>query len=350
MSRHATTALNRRAVLRGLLAAAATTVVRLPVRAEGARLTRFGVITDVHQDIVPDSIGRIRAFATAMMETRADFVIQLGDFCMPRDENRGFLAAWNSFSGPRHHVLGNHDMDGGFSREQTAAFFGMPARHYTFDGGSFLGVVLDGNDRGGRAAGYHRYVAADQLDWLSRMLDTARQPVIVFVHQPLDDESGVENGSEVRSILEKAAAARPGSVLATFAGHLHLDYLRTIGGLPYVQVNSAAYYWLGEAGASLDHFPAETHAQYRNLRYAAAYRDPLWALVEVDLAAGEIRIRGRDTSWVGPSAVQRGRMEPTRRNREFVRPAIGDRRIARPVDIMHPTSEARLPAGGGWTL
>lgn len=347
MSRHATTALNRRAVLRGLLAAAATAVVRLPVRAGGAQVTRFGVITDVHQDIVPDGVERIRAFATAMTEARADFVIQLGDFCMPREENRGFLAAWNTFSGPRRHVLGNHDMDGGFSREQTAAFYGMPARHYTFDGGSFLGVVLDGNDPGGKAGGYRRYVAANQLDWLSRTLESAGQPAIVFVHQPLDDESGVENGAEVRAVLEKAEAARPGSVLATFAGHLHLDYLRTIGGLPYVQVNSAAYYWLGEAGASLDHFPAETHARYGNLRYVAAYRDALWALVEVDLAAGEIRIRGRDTSWVGPSAVERGRMEPTRRNLEFIRPAIGDRRIARPVGPMHPPSAARLPAAGG---
>jgi hypothetical protein len=82
-------------------------------------------------------------------------------------------------------------------------------------------------------------------------------------------------------------------------------------------------------GTSLDHFPAETHARYKSLRYVAAYRDPLWALVEVDLAAGEIRIRGRDTHWVGPSAVERASMEPTRRNIEFIRPAIGDRRISR---------------------
>jgi 3',5'-cyclic-AMP phosphodiesterase len=256
-------------------------------------------------------------------------VIELGDFCMARETNRGFLDAWKAFPGPRHHVLGNHDMDGGFSREHAAAFIGMPARHYTFDGGSFLGVVLDGNDPGGKGAGYARYVAADQRAWLERALAAATQPVIVFVHQPFDDAHGAENGAEVRAILEKAESARPGRVLATFAGHLHLDYLRMIGGLPYVQINSAAYYWLGEAGQSLDYYPAEIHERFRSLRYVAAYRDPLWALVEVDLAAGEIRISGRRTEWVGPSAAERARMAPDMPNREHIRPAIGDRRIAR---------------------
>jgi 3',5'-cyclic AMP phosphodiesterase CpdA len=315
--------------VKGLLAAAATTVIRLPVRAAGAAITRFGVISDVHQDIVPDGVERIRAFVAAMTEAKADFVVELGDFCTPKEANRGFLSAWSAFAGPRHHVLGNHDMDGGFSREQAAAFYGMPARYYAFDGGSFLGIVLDGNDPGGKASGYARYVAADQCSWLERTLAAATQPAVVLAHQPFDDAQGVENGPEVRAILEKAERARAGRVLATFAGHLHLDYLRTIGGLPYVQINSAAYYWLGEAGQSLDYFPAETHERYKSLRFVAAYRDPLWALVEVDRAAGEIRISGRRTGWVGPSAIERARMAPERPNIEFIRPAIGDRRIAR---------------------
>jgi Icc protein len=323
--------INRRSVITGLLAAAATTVFRLPLRAAGAPVTRFGVISDVHQDIIPDATERIRSFAAAMTEARADFVVELGDFCIPKEANRGFLSAWRAFSGPRQHVLGNHDMDGGFSREQTVAFLGMPARHHTFDGGSFLGVVLDGNDPGGGGSGYARYIAADQRAWLEKTLAEARRPVILFVHQPLDDAQGVGNGAEVRAILEKAERGRPGRVLATFAGHLHLDYLRMIGGLPYVQVNSAAYYWLGDAGQSLDYFPAETHERYKSLRSVAAYRGPLWALVEVDLAAGEIRITGRRTEWVGPSAIERAKMPPDRPNREHIRPAIGDRRIgARP--------------------
>jgi hypothetical protein len=320
--------LDRRGVIRGLLAAAVTSVIRVPVRAAGAPVTRFGVISDLHQDVIPDATDRVTAFVAAMTQARADFIVQLGDFCIPNDSNRAFLAAWNAFAWPRYHVLGNHDMDGGFSREQATAFLGRPARHYTFDGGSFLGVVLDGNDAGGKGSGYARYVAVDQGAWLEKTLAGERRPAVVFVHQPLDDAQGVENGAEVRAILEKAERTRPGRVLATFAGHLHLDYLRVIGGLPYVQINSAAYYWLGETGQSLDYFPAETHERYTSLRYVAAYRGPLWALVEVDLAAAAIRIRGRRTEWVGPSAVERAKMPPDLPNLEDIRPEIGDRRIA----------------------
>jgi hypothetical protein len=63
-------------------------------------------------------------------------------------------SAWDACARPRYHVLGNHDMDGGFSREQTASFVGMPARHYTFGGGKFQGVVPNGNDPGWKAGGY----------------------------------------------------------------------------------------------------------------------------------------------------------------------------------------------------
>lgn len=322
------TPIGRRAVLRGLMASAVTAVVRLPASAAAdVPVTRFGVMADVHQDAVPDGIERVRAFVSAMTEARADFVIQIGDFCVPSEANRPFLAAWNAFAGPRHHVIGNHDMDGGFSREQVAAFLGMPARHYTFDGGAFLGIVLDGNDPGGTVPGYARFIAADQRAWLERTLAAADKPAIVFVHQPLDEDFGVENQAEVRAILERAEARQPGRVLATFSGHLHVDYLKTLGGLPYAQINSASYYWLGKEGASLEHFAADVHARYPSLRFVAAYRDPLWALIEVDRRAGEIRVRGRQTAWIGPPALERAALLD-RSIRAFIRPAISDGRIA----------------------
>jgi hypothetical protein len=74
----------RRAVVRGFLAAAATTVIPLPLRAAGVPVTRFGVISDVHQDIIPDAADRITAFVAAMTKARADFVVELGDFCIPK--------------------------------------------------------------------------------------------------------------------------------------------------------------------------------------------------------------------------------------------------------------------------
>ena len=338
MSKHAMRALgrglSRRAALTRILAFAGATVIRLPVRAAaGTPVTRFGVISDVHQDVMPDGVERIRAFVAAMTEARAVFVLQLGDFCQPKPANRDFLAAWNTFAGPRYHVLGNHDMDGGFSREQTAAYYGMPARHYTFAGGGFLGIVLDGNDSGGKQKGYKRYVAADQRAWLERTLAEATDPAVVFIHQPLDDAQGVENAAEVRALLQAAEQRRAGSVLAVFSGHLHQDYLREVDGLSYAQINSASYYWVDGAGKSTAYFPPEVHQRHSSLQYVAAYRDPLWALVEVDRAAGEIRVQGRRTEWVGPPAPERARMADTVPNRAFIQPSVSDRRIKLPAGV-----------------
>lgn len=320
--------LSRRAALTRMVALAGATVIRLPVRAAaGAPVVRFGVISDVHQDVMPDGVERIRAFVAAMTEAQAAFVLQLGDFCQPKPANQDFLAAWNTFAGPRYHVLGNHDMDGGFSREQAVAFYGMPARHYTFAGGGFLGIVLDGNDPGGRQKGYKRYVAADQRAWLERMLAEAKEPAVVFIHQPLDDAQGVENAAEVRAVLRAAEQRRAGSVLAVFSGHLHQDYLREVDGLSCTQINSASYYWVDSAGKSTAYFPAAVHQRHPSLQYVAAYRDPLWALVEVDRAAGEIRVQGRNTEWVGPSAPDRARMAESLPQRAFIRPSVSDRRI-----------------------
>ncbi|HAA77829.1 TPA: hypothetical protein DCE37_22205, partial [Candidatus Latescibacteria bacterium] len=76
---------------------------------------RFGIVSDVHKDV--------------MQEAKPDFILQLGDFCTPIPQNLEFLTIWNRFSGPRYHVIGNHDMDGDrekgpdkkydFTREQT---------------------------------------------------------------------------------------------------------------------------------------------------------------------------------------------------------------------------------------
>ena len=83
-------------------------------------LLRFGLITDVHHDVMPDGPERVAAFADAVTRAGADFVCQLGDFCQPRPENRDCLKALERFRGDRYHVLGNHDMDGGVSREDVA--------------------------------------------------------------------------------------------------------------------------------------------------------------------------------------------------------------------------------------
>jgi 3',5'-cyclic AMP phosphodiesterase CpdA len=320
---------SRRTFLKRIaLAPAAVAAMTRIAAAEGANTAaaklKFALIADIHQDVMPDGVERVAAFVKAMEKIKPDFVLQLGDFCWPHPRNKPFLAAWNAFHGPRYHVLGNHDMDGGYKREQTAAFYAMPGTHYTFTSGPVRGIVLDANEPGGKARGYAHYVGAKQIAWLAQQLADAGRPAIIFVHQPFDNDSGVENAVAVRAVLERAEQREPGRVLAVFSGHFHEDYLRTVAGIPYVQINSASYVWLGEPKTARETWPHAVHAKHPSLVNVAAYRDPLWAVVTLDLARGEMTIEGRRSEWVGPDPWQRGASDKVC-PRDRVRPAISDR-------------------------
>ena len=109
---------------------------------------RIGIAADVHQDIIHDGYARLRFFIDDMKKRKPDFIIQMGDFALPRKRNQPFLDAWNEFEGPRYHVLGNHDMkDFGFKKEQTMDWWQMERRYYSFDHGDFHFIVLDGNEQ-----------------------------------------------------------------------------------------------------------------------------------------------------------------------------------------------------------
>ena len=313
----------RRTFLRGV--APLPLILTAAARPSVPRRVKFGLVSDVHQDVMPDGLDRIRRFVAAMQEAGADFILQLGDFCWPHPRNKAFLAAWNAFAGGRYHVLGNHDMDGGYQREQTVTYYGAPGRYHTFDAGPLRGIVLDSNDPGGKARGYRKFIAADQQAWLEDTLTRADRPVCVFLHHPLDEGGGIENGRAIRTMLERVEAANPGTVLAVFSGHFHQDYVLENNGVRYVQINSASYVWLPEAAAR-ETYPPEMHRVHPHLRNVAAYQDPLWALVTVDLDRGELMVEGTRSKWLGPDPWERGAPE-TDYPRDKCRPVISDRRF-----------------------
>jgi len=288
---------------------------------------RFGLIADVHQDVMHDGPQRIKAFAEAMNEAKADFVCQLGDYCRPHEGNLDFLGCWREFEGRRYHVLGNHDMDGGYTREQTVAFLGMPGRYYSFDCKGVHVVVLDGNDPGGKSKGYKRYISHKQLSWISSDLKATSLPAIVFIHQALDDSTGVENSEDVRRILEEAKT-RTGQkkVVACFCGHHHDDQAKQINGIHYIRINSASYAWLGSKYKH-ESYSKDIHREFPWISHTAPYKDPLWAFVEMDLTKGRLVVTGKKTSWVGPTpwelGIDRNTMDP-----DVYAPRISDREIS----------------------
>lgn len=287
---------------------------------------RLGVISDVHQDVMHDGVDRITAFVDAMTHRGAQAIINLGDFCVPHPRNDTFLARWNTFPGEKFHVLGNHDTDGGYRREQAVEYYGSPGRYYSQDFHGLHLVVLDGNDPDGKP-GYPCDVNDEQLRWLETDLRDTDRPTVILIHQPIDRfDKHVRSSVKVRQVLAEAnRAAGFRKVLLVLAGHAHLDYLVESDGIPHVQINSASYVWVDRKH---DNYGQQLQAAHPWLANTCPYADPLWATLTFDFVAGEILLEGRESTWVGPDPWELGIAEDDyQRSRKLSRPAITGRTI-----------------------
>ena len=225
---------------------------------EPDRLLRFGMLTDLHYArrdpwntrFYRESLEKMRSCIQFMNTEKPEFLVELGDLkdesAQPSEaETLSFLreieSAFAQFSGPRYHVLGNHDSDSiskaqfqenientGISRERTWYSFNRKGLHF---------VVLDANFRKdgipydrGNFSWRDPNIPSSQLEWLQCDLDQTGLPTIVFCHQLLTDAAphSVINAGEVRSILESS-----GRVLAAFHGHKHEGDYAFINGIHY---------------------------------------------------------------------------------------------------------------------
>ncbi len=245
------------------LALAGVLVLALILVAAGGEAIRFGVIADVHAHDTDSPIegkwmtnteARLTAFTDAMNEWKADFVIELGDFingwlvlgANPGDPARiPDVLAWAEglyagFDGPRHHVIGNHDVYN-LDKAQYRSILGIEATSYSFDVGPYHFVVLDvqfaedGTDLAHTYTGVAGFVPEAEFAWLRDDLAASDRPTILFVHQMLDayiEEWGrplIANQPEIQ-----AALVADGDVVAVFQGHAHENAYREIDGIHYV--------------------------------------------------------------------------------------------------------------------
>jgi len=130
------------------------------------KILRFAICADVHKDVMLDANSTLKTFIEEAKEKDLDFIIQLGDFCLPYDYNLNFMSVWNSYPGKKYHVIGNHDMDGSFTREQVVRYYNTPGRYYSFNCKDYHFIVLDGNDKDPppyRPSGYARCIGKEQF-------------------------------------------------------------------------------------------------------------------------------------------------------------------------------------------
>lgn len=277
---------------------------------------RFAVCTDVHQDLIHDASIRLNKFIETAEADDADFIIQLGDFCMPEEENEPFVDVWNSFDGNKYHVLGNHDMDIS-SKQVIQDFWGMKEPYYSFDQGEFHFVVLDPNYfwDGEKAISYNNgnyyahasgraFIPQEQLEWLRKDLEATDKYTVVFSHQSLEHEHGIKNRQEVRKLF--AAANRDKKkVIACFCGHDHEDRHAEIEGIHYIGLNSTSYAWVGKKMEFSGRFSEETEKKFPNLKYTLPYEEPVFAFIEID-PKGIINIKGVEGDFVKPGPEEVG--------------------------------------------
>ena len=299
----------------------------------------FGLMADPHADLIPDKNERLSKFISRSLDKQVDFIIQLGDFCFPKNENQDFLNIWNQYSGPKYHVLGNHDMDVS-SKEVIMNYLEMPGKYYSFDFKGFHFVVLDANylyddhkyidyntanfyvDNGLRT-----FVNPEQIEWLKDDLRSTQKQTLIFSHQSLLNALwGIKNRLEVRNVLEEENKhAGFQKVIACFNGHDHIDYHKQINGIHYVEVNSMSYQWLGEKYSNKSRYDASLYERYQSLDKIAPYKHSLFAMVDIDVENSLLEMEGFKSQWIAPSPADIGVPEQVVGNRYS--PEISDRRI-----------------------
>lgn len=275
----------------------------------------FAVVSDLHQDIAHDAEERLSTFLRAANDNQVDFIIELGDFCMPKEENKPFLKRWQDYAGEKYMLLGNHDMDN-CSKEEVMQFIGMNNRYYSFDKGDFHFIVLDPNNiydgekyipyENGNYFGYGEkvsYVDPEQVEWLKKDLQATDKRCIIFSHQSFECSS--QNREEIRKIFEdENLRAGYKKVAVAFSGHDHTNYMKEINGIAYIQINSASNQWVGEKYACPERFSDEINQKRPALKYTLPYKDALYGVVT--LTGDGMQLKGVKSEFIAPGPEELG--------------------------------------------
>lgn len=301
---------------------------------------RFGVIADIHLDIMHDGKRRMETFLEEMRRQDVDFIIQLGDFTYPDDTSRSdcavdkmppniklaykqktpvdtasVLKMYNDFEKPKYHVFGNHDFDF-ISRQGAVEMFGAENTYYSFHKNGWHFIVLDGNYMKDEKGEYKHYeygqyfyqdlpwLPPEEMEWLRNEMETSSEPIIMFSHQPLFGMfGGVKNYKEFQALVAEYKA-KGKRIRMCINGHLHIDKLDEIDGVLYYNMNSMSNLWVDLKYEYKGRYSDKLEEKFPNLRYTLPYQKPLWAVVTLDEEG--VKVDGRKGKFVYPGPKQIG--------------------------------------------
>lgn len=321
--------MNRRKFLTGALATGVVLQMPRTVLAmfpTNARQIKAGLITDLHQDVIHNGKERLRAFLSQMKKINPDFILQMGDFAYPNDQNKALIDQFNNANPIALHVIGNHDTDNGHTKQQCLDYWKMPARYYTKEINGVCFIILDGNDKGSptHKGGYASYINDEQKTWLQNQLKEINKPIVIVSHQPLAGALAVDNAVEIQELLSGFSD----KILLAINGHTHIDSQLFIKNVNYVHINSASYFWVGSEYKH-NSYSEEIHKSHPWISSTCPYESALFTTLTIDRESGTIHIEGRRSRWVGQSPEQLNYTGLKGTPNEEIVPFISKRRIGK---------------------
>jgi len=273
---------------------------------------KFSIFTDIHYNPGVSPSGdeaHLEQIQKRAEENNCDFIVSGGDFTHgpSRDVVQNYLKMFNEFHIPSYHSLGNHDTDL-TSLQETLKCYNMPNNYYYFDCKGYRMIICDPNyylengeyihfDLGNYysvSGSLRGIMPPDQLEWLRDAIDSAEGPCILISHESFEREgNGIHNLSEVRKIINDANKKRPFSVILCINGHHHIDYLRIIDSVVYLDLNSASFHFYSKAH---DLFPEELCKKYSSMRHLTCFNEPLHAVITVE--GTNIKIDGMEGTYL----------------------------------------------------
>ena len=301
---------------RGFLAGAAGLLAATGAAAGSAagRGVKFCLFADLHYwpGVFPnDTTEFLDRILKRAEDNEVDFVLHLGDLVHFPMQLKGFVDRYNDFHIPTYHTVGNHEFES--SVEDVLKAYRLERAYYSFDRGGFRFVITDPNYilRNGELVHFSNsnwrttnkrpgdriyWIPPEQLKWLKETIDASPYPCVVMAHESYErpGAGGVQNQEEVRAIFDAANARTPGKVRLVMTGHYHVDYLRVLRGIPYLEVNSANFFF---AGKHHDKYPADYMKGLKQSSHTLTWKEPLSAIVTLG-HNGHIRIEGSRSEWL----------------------------------------------------
>lgn len=279
---------------------------------------KFGVFSDLHYDHIPDGDKRIQYFIEQVNEEDLDFIIELGDFSYPIDDNLILLENIRKLNVPLYCVIGNHDTDI-YERKLVMDFLDLKDSYYSFRTGDLKFIVLDScfvktingfkpysKSNYDKITESYPYVPDFEIEWLEKELEDDSKHYIIFSHHSLENnfrERGICNRKEIQSLIEKVNESNK-RVLLCMNGHDHGWAVKKIGKTFNYSLNAMSYIWVGP---QYEHFSysQEIHKKYPYLKDLVLYKQGLFAIVTIS-DNGDIKIKGMNGDYQNVSPHELG--------------------------------------------